>query len=191
MPGKLIGIFFGIFFALAGPAAIFYAGNWWALDRPAYHIGWCPFCLGWNAGADVQLAAIQKAGKAAQAHTQAVETRQAQVTTQAAQNDAQTQTRIITQTRTIEKLVPEYIDAQAVADCTVTRGTIGLLNAAAGGGELPPISDPAAKPDDSPSGVGIDTVAASVIGNYGSAEQNAAQLRDLEAWITAEQAVAK
>ncbi len=189
--GKILGALVGIFMALAGPAAIFYAGMWWADDRPAYHIGICPFCVGWNAGAHVQLAAIQAVAKAAEAHTQAVETKQAQVTAQASQNDVQVQTRIITHTRTLEKLVPEYIDAQAVADCTVTRGTISLLNAAASGSELPDIPDAARELNDSPSGVGINTVAASVVANYGDAEQNSAQLKDLQAWIIAQQAASK
>lgn len=60
-PGKIIGGLFGVFFAIAGPLALGYAGFWWAMDRPAWHVGWCPVCVGWRAGANVQIATCRAA----------------------------------------------------------------------------------------------------------------------------------
>lgn len=54
--GKLLGALIGVAFALAGPAAIAYGGYWWAMDRPAWHFGPCPFCIGWGPGANAKLA---------------------------------------------------------------------------------------------------------------------------------------
>lgn len=53
---KLPGFLVALLMAIAGPLVLAYGGYWWALDRPAWHVGWCPFCVGWSAGANVQLA---------------------------------------------------------------------------------------------------------------------------------------
>lgn len=61
MPGKLIGATVGIFCGLAAPVALVWAGYWIAMDRPAYHVGLCPVCVGWGPGAHVQIAGLKTA----------------------------------------------------------------------------------------------------------------------------------
>lgn len=59
--GKILFGLFGILFAIAGPGLLIAAGWWFAMDRPAYHVGWCPLCFGWSAGAGAQIAGLKTA----------------------------------------------------------------------------------------------------------------------------------
>ena len=173
----------GAFFALAGPVVLIYAGWWLALDRPAYHIGWCPVCVGWGPGANTKITAYADAEKAAQARARTVEAHQAAVTAQAATHDTVAQTVIVTQTRTIIKEVPTYVTAATDARFPLSVGFVRLHDAGALGLDMPLVTDRAGQPDGSASSVPPSGLAAIIASNYGQCRADAQQLADLEQWV--------
>lgn len=88
--------------------------------------------------------------------------------------------RIVYRTQTLIQRIPQYVTVQADNECVLSRGTIMLLNAASDG--MSAIAPGPIESADAPSGVKLDTVAASVVGNYGVANANAAQLKALQDW---------
>lgn len=77
--------------------------------------------------------------------------------------------------------IRERITPFAVDTCRLTRGTIGVLNSAAG----VPFDTPTARGlDDAPAGIGIDTLARTVSRNYiTTCRANAEQLRRLQSYV--------
>lgn len=85
-------------------------------------------------------------------------------------------------TTTLIRRIPEFVTPKAVAACIVTTGVIELLNNAAtpSSGSSSTLSEPATGVIDTPSGIGIDTAASSIITNYGIC--NEALNRSNTAW---------
>lgn len=112
----------------------------------------------------------------------------------AAVSEAQAQEKIVTQYVTLTKEVPTYVtqaqDAAAAAPGAapgcVSYGLVRLLDAAVLGVEPATLALPAGKSDDACSPVEPSALAANVTGNYGLGAQNAKQLDDLVAAITAQ-----
>ena len=88
-------------------------------------------------------------------------------------------------TRTIIREVPVYVTPVAEAGCTITDGFVRVHDAAAQG----VIPDPSRNPDAPAPGVALSTVAETVADNYGTAHEIAAQLKALQDWIRAQQAI--
>jgi hypothetical protein len=188
-PGKLLGALIGILFALAGPAAIAYGGYWWGLYRPAWHVGWCPLCVGWGPGAGAELASLRAAEAKAAAQAQRIELQQGQITTQAAQQDQTAQVRIVTRYKTLIKEIPSYVTPAVDTAFPIPWSLVRLHDAAARG--LPDVSGvslPAGAVDDAASVFHTSDLAATVAANYQSCRLDAQQLSDLQAWIRAQQA---
>ena len=80
---------------------------------------------------------------------------------------------------TIIKEVPVYVPVQADAACTINRGFVRLHDAAAAG-ELP---EPARDADAASAGIALSAVAGTVAANYQTCQENAEQLRALQAWV--------
>lgn len=113
----------------------------------------------------------------------------------AAHQDARIVTKYVDRVRTVHergativKKVPVYVPAQTVAACTLNRGFVRVLNAAAADTALP---GAATALDAAPAGVGLDTVAASVVDNYTSANTIREQLIALQQWVRAHSAPAR
>lgn len=188
-PGKMLGALIGILFALAGPAAIAYGGYWWALDRPAWHVGWCPLCVGWGPGAGTQLITLRAAEVKAATQTKAVEVRQAQITTTSDQQNRAAQVQIVTRYKTLIKEIPSYVTPAVDAAFPIPWSLVRLHDAAARG--LPDVSGiplPAGAIDDSTSRFHASDLAAAVAINYEACHLDAQQLSDLQAWVRAQQA---
>ena len=79
----------------------------------------------------------------------------------------------------IIKEVPVYVPVQADAACTINRGFVRLLDAAAAG-ELPA---PARDADAAPAGVALSAVVGTVATNYQTCHATAEQLRALQGCI--------
>jgi len=88
---------------------------------------------------------------------------------------------------TIVQKVPVYVPQTVVAGCTVNRGFVRLLDAAATSVDLPAAASAA---DASAAGIGLDAVAGSVVGNYTQANATREQLIALQAWVRAHSAPA-
>jgi hypothetical protein len=110
-----------------------------------------------------------------------VVTREVAAKTQAAEE------RVRTVTRTIVREVPRYVTREADAHCIVPRGFVRLHDAAAQ--SVVPV--PAGEPDDAPSGVELSAVAGTVADNYGACHETAERLTGLQAWVRAQEALAK
>lgn len=106
---------------------------------------------------------------------------------------AQADTRIVTQyvdrvrtvtTRgaTIVQKVPVYVPQTVVDGCTLNRGFVSVLDAAAAGVDLPAAASAA---DAAAAGIGLNTVASSVVSNYTTAHVIRAQLIALQDWVRA------
>lgn len=150
-------------------------------------VGAIMLCLA-SFGAGHHYAVLQEDKAIAKAEAQAILDTQAQdkITHDADVAQALAQQKIVTQTKTIIQKVPVYVSKKAVDACVVPIGFIRLHNAAASDGTVP---DAAGISNDAPAGIGLDTVAASVAGNYGTYHYVAAQLRALQAWVAAQQAL--
>lgn len=88
---------------------------------------------------------------------------------------------------TIVQKVPVYVPQTVVAGCTVNRGFVRLLDAAATSVDLPAAASAA---DAAAAGIGLDAVAGSVVGNYTQANATREQLIALQAWVRAHSAPA-
>ena len=132
-------------------------------------------------------ATLQEQKAIAAAEARAIEVTQAQdaVTRNADVAAAQARVKIVTQIKTITKEVPVYVTKKADAACALTRGTIRVLNDSAA--NLPSIPGPTGQSDDAPAGVELHTVVGTVVGNYGTYQQVAAQLVALQNWVRAEE----
>lgn len=84
----------------------------------------------------------------------------------------------------IEKEVPRLVAQDVVDRCPVPVGFVRLHDAAAQG--MPTLPDPAGRPDDAASGLGLDTVAGAVVGNYETCNAIRVQLSALQAWTLAQ-----
>jgi len=58
---KLMSGLIGLLLAIAGPGVCAFGGYWWAVDRPAWHVGFCPVCVGWGPGSKLRDAQLQHA----------------------------------------------------------------------------------------------------------------------------------
>jgi len=83
--------------------------------------------------------------------------------------------------RTLYREVPVYVPQTAVARCDVPLGFVRLLDAAALG--VPAVPGSAGRPHDAPAGIGLDTVAGSVVDNYETCNAVRAQLSGLQDWV--------
>lgn len=108
---------------------------------------------------------------------------------EAAKQDTRIVTRYVDRVRTVHERgativqkVPVYVPRAVVSACTVNRGFVRVLNAAASSTDLPATATLA---DATAAGVGLDTVAGSVVGNYTTCHATAAQLTALQAWVRA------
>jgi hypothetical protein len=141
------------------------------------------FGVGWKVESDrMAAAALKQAVK-----TIAVVQKQGAINTEVAAQAQAHQDQIRYVTRTITQQVPVYVSQKADADCTVPVGAVRLLDAAAAG--VPATPDPAGRANDAPSGIALDSVTSSVVGNYGTALAVRAQLIDLQSWVTQQLAV--
>jgi hypothetical protein len=137
--------------------------------------------------------AAEAALKAAHSQTKAVVKvvarveKQGAVTQEISLKAAETKTRIQTVTRILVQEVPVYVSSAADDRCVVPTGFVRIHDAAAAGSA---VSDPAGQPNDTPSGVDLSAVAATVTNNYGAAHENAAQLTALQDWVRGQQALA-
>lgn len=125
----------------------------------------------------------------AEAHTIEIERKAAEESgkAEAALQTARAQVRTVTQT--IVKKVPLYVPAQADARCAIPRGFVLLHDAAAAGRALPDVPGAPAGADDGPAGVALSAVADTLAQNYGSYADVVAQLKTLQGWVRAQQAV--
>ena len=88
-------------------------------------------------------------------------------------------------TQTIIREVPVYVTPEADARCVIPVGFVRLHDSAAEGRPV----EPTGTPDAPAEGVSLSTVTETVVGNYGAAHENAEQLRALQDWIRAQQAI--
>ena len=88
-------------------------------------------------------------------------------------------------TRTIIKEIPVYVTPAADAGCVIPVGFVRVHDAAAQGA----VPVPSGNPDAPAPGVALSTVAETVTGNYGTAHEIAEQLKALQDWIRAQQAI--
>lgn len=112
--------------------------------------------------------------------------KRADITETVAEKAEEKAVEIRTVTKTIIRKVPEYVTREVVRECVVPRGFIRLLNDSADGVATVPGSSGGA--DGAPAGIGLDTVGASVAGNYGSCRETAARLTALQDWVREQQA---
>jgi hypothetical protein len=82
---------------------------------------------------------------------------------------------------TIVKEVPVYVTRQADAQCTLTRGFVSVLDAAASNTPLRAASGDLDAPA---TGLKASDVARSVSGNYTTCHTTAEQLRALQEWVS-------
>ncbi len=114
-----------------------------------------------------------------------VDTAQSQIAAHTAQKQAVT----ATVTRTLIEKVPTYVTRKADSGCTITRGPVDVLNAAAAGHDLPsPSADSGSSPDAAAPGIALSDVVQSVVGNYGICHADENQIDGLQAAIKAYQA---
>lgn len=145
---------------------------------------------GWLWWSHHRLVEAQADAQAAQARAEGLS---AQLT--AAQKDARIVTRYVDRVHTVRvrgatliQKVPVYVP-QTTADAGfVNRGFIRLLNAAAEGNVDLPAR--AGALDAQPAGIGLDTVAGSVVGNYTTCHATETQLTSLQEWVRAHSAPA-
>lgn len=135
---------------------------------------------------------ITSARAEAAAQTTRADNLSAQLT--AAKQDVRLVTRYVDRVQTVHekgativRRIPVYVPQTTVDSCTVNRGFVRVLNAAAASVDLPA---GATALDAQPAGVGLDTVAASVSGNYTQANVTRQQLIALQAWVRAHSAPA-
>ncbi|WP_374576127.1 hypothetical protein [Phenylobacterium sp.] len=86
--------------------------------------------------------------------------------------------------RDLHREIPKHVPPEAVARCDVPAGFVRLHDAAAQG--VPAVPDAAGLPDAAASGVGLDTVAAAVVGNYEACNAVRVQLSALQDWVRAQ-----
>lgn len=84
--------------------------------------------------------------------------------------------------RDIIQKVPVYVTRENDAACTIHRGFVRVLDAAAAGVDLP--AGPGSA-DAAGSGIALSTVAGSVVGNYTTYHTVVAQLTALQEWVRA------
>jgi hypothetical protein len=140
------------------------------------------YAIAQAAAEKAQITALANAAKDAEA----LGITEGQITFTAGQDFSMHQTQIVTRTVTLIREVPVYVTPKAVAACVVPRGFVELHNNAARPGDTAAAVVSGAPPElvDAPSGVGLDTVASTIITNYGRCNSNAAQLAALEKWAT-------
>lgn len=86
---------------------------------------------------------------------------------------------------TIIQKVPVYVPQTTVAACPLNHGFVRVLDAAAAGTDLPAAASAA---DAAAAGIGLDTVANSVVNNYTTANSIREQLIALQGWVRAHSA---
>lgn len=193
MLGRLIAGLVGVIGALWLGIAGFAGAEWWE-HRPHGEPAWLHIHVlfwTWSPPDSLQarLDALQAAEAAAGARARALETREAKVTAAIGDQDVVAQAQIRTVYKTLIQEVPVHVDQKAVADCVVPVGFVRLFNAGANGLDVSAVPDPAGRPDDAPSGVGLDTVARVTLGNDAGKQADDQQLLDLQAWVRAQQAL--
>lgn len=141
--------------------------------------------------AEAHEAAHAQAVAEAEAKTIAAERKMTEISGHAEAALQTARANVQTITKTIVKKVPVYVRAQDDARCAIPRGFILLHDAAAAGRDLSSVPDPASGDDGGPSGVALSAVADTVAGNYGTYAEVVTQLRALQGWVKAQQAVAR
>ena len=142
-------------------------------------LGIALFGFGWLKGAG-HVQAKWDATTAAQQQAQAqVQTRQAETTVQVVTQYVDRIQVVREKGDTLIQEVLVYVPIQADAACTVHRGFVSLHDAAATG-ELPSAPGDADAPAE---GLALSDVAATVVTNYQTCNENAEQLKALQDWI--------
>jgi len=145
----------------------------------------CLFVAGWNVGADN----VQKKwddehdALALAAANQKAE--QTEVTNDQTTKYVERVEYVRGKTKIIIKEVPVYVTKAADADCVVNTGFVMLHNSAATN-EIP--NSPAAV-NETPSGIALSAVAATVVENYGICHEYVETIKGWQNWATAEAAV--
>lgn len=110
----------------------------------------------------------------------------------AAKADTRIVTKYVDRVRTVEvrgrdiiQKVPVYVPQTTVAACPLNLGFVRVLDAAAAGTDLPAAATVA---DAAAAGVGLDTVAGSVVNNYTTAHAIREHLIALQDWVRAHSA---
>lgn len=130
----------------------------------------------WQKKWDAHVAADKAAVDAVVAQAVAKEKEQARRDTAAAVAQAQAQEKINRRTAAIVKRIPVYVTPKQDTSGCVTYGLVRVLDAAALGADPADLELPAGKSDDACAPVSWADLAASVVDNYGTGHQNAAQL---------------
>lgn len=135
--------------------------------------------LRFRAGVAHEKAAQAERVKKAKAHVVKVEAKGQAITTDVAGKLADRKTEIRTITQTLTKEVVRYVPVESDRACVVPAGFVRLHDAAARGAVLP---EPAGGPLDADSGLALSTVAETVVANYGSAHELAAEVIAWREW---------
>lgn len=167
--------------------AMFWAGIVFE-HRPA---GWpnikvAFFHLSLPDGPWARLAAVQRVGAAAEAHTHAVVVQQALVSRDAGVAEAKAQETIRYIYRDAKEKVQTYVPPAADAACTVPVGFVRLHDA--GARSMSPVPLAPGESYDAPSGLKLSAVVTTILDNYGAANANAEQLSVLQEWVRREAA---
>ena len=170
--------------------ALFWAGLLFE-RRPE---GWPNLKLGFfhlrlSDGPWAQLAAMQRAAAAAEAHNRQVVAQRAQVSRDAGAAEARAQDRIRIVYRTLREEIPTHVSPETDRRFALPVGLVRLHDAAARGLELSRVPDPAGRADDAASDVRASDLAAAVTGNYGACRADGEQLAALQAWIRRQQGI--
>jgi len=92
-------------------------------------------------------------------------------------------------TRTLIKEVPVYVSARADSRCIVPRGFVQLHDAAARGDLLAVLPGAASGPLDTDSGLGLSSVADTVVKNYGQAHDAISEVTAWREWYVKQKAI--
>lgn len=130
------------------------------------------------ADANAKAAASDKAGK--------IQFEQDQITLGDALKNAQAQTKIVTQTKTLIQKVPVYVTQEVDRAFPLPCGFVRLHDAAALGVPPSEISLPAGKSDGDACPVTASFAATIIVQNYGAYSLTTSQLRDLQDWVNQE-----
>ncbi len=90
------------------------------------------------------------------------------------------QQKIVTETVYLTREIPEYV--QDTSTC-ITVGLVRVLDAAARGTDPAAVTLAPGRFNETCAGIGSRALAESVVGNYGRARSNAAQLTGLQTWV--------
>ncbi len=135
---------------------------------------------GWKTGWTQHEARTEKARQVAEATLAKVVKRQKEIKEVVVYQYVDRWRTVVEKGDTIVREVPVYVTKEADARCTLTRGFVGVHDAAARGESL---RAPTGNPDAPAEGLTASAVARTVAGNYTTCHATAEQLRALQEWV--------